>query len=171
MDPERREKLGQRWVCHACEARFYDLRRPEPRCPRCGADPREAPEPEKPRRVRARKARKPKAAASGTAVAGPAASAARETEPEEAAPSPASRGRRSPAGKKATVKTKSTSARTKAARAKGHRRAKKVTRRADGSSAAGDPDQLEEGISNDALDLEDSGLGGDSHIEEELDDA
>ncbi len=26
----RKLKLGQRWVCYECDARFYDLNRPEP---------------------------------------------------------------------------------------------------------------------------------------------
>ncbi len=174
MDPERRERLGQRWVCHACEARFYDLRRPEPHCPRCGADPREAPAPEKPKRVRARKSPKarkaPKAAmaSSGTAAAGPAKSAAREMKPEEEAPSPIARGRRSPAGKKAALKAKAPATKTKAARTKGQGRAKKATRRDDASSAVGDPDKAEEGASTETIDLGDY---GDSHIEEDLGDA
>ena len=40
MDPERKAKLGQRWSCSACDIHFYDLQKPEPRCPRCQADPR-----------------------------------------------------------------------------------------------------------------------------------
>jgi hypothetical protein len=51
--------LGGRWECFRCGAKFYDLNRPEPTCPKCGADqrdkPREkpatpAPQPERPRR-------------------------------------------------------------------------------------------------------------------------
>ncbi len=34
---------GVRYVCHGCGCKFYDLNRPEPLCPRCGADPREGP--------------------------------------------------------------------------------------------------------------------------------
>ncbi len=35
--------LGTRHVCWKCEAKFYDLNKPSPACPKCGADPREAP--------------------------------------------------------------------------------------------------------------------------------
>jgi hypothetical protein len=30
-------------MCYKCAAKFYDLNRPEPLCPKCGADQREAP--------------------------------------------------------------------------------------------------------------------------------
>ena len=36
-------KLGTRYTCHKCATKFYDLSRPEPTCPECGADQREAP--------------------------------------------------------------------------------------------------------------------------------
>jgi hypothetical protein len=35
--------LGEKYVCYSCGAKFYDLGKPEPRCPKCGADQREAP--------------------------------------------------------------------------------------------------------------------------------
>ena len=52
--------LGGRWECFNCSSKFYDLGKPEPICPKCGADqrdkPREKPTPpsppaEKPRRA------------------------------------------------------------------------------------------------------------------------
>ena len=36
--------LGQRYTCYECETKFYDLNRPEPICPSCGADQRERPD-------------------------------------------------------------------------------------------------------------------------------
>jgi hypothetical protein len=36
-------KLGNKWACYGCGAKFYDLNQPEPVCPRCGADQREKP--------------------------------------------------------------------------------------------------------------------------------
>jgi uncharacterized protein (TIGR02300 family) len=33
---------GDRYTCHSCECKFYDLNRPAPLCPRCGVDQREA---------------------------------------------------------------------------------------------------------------------------------
>jgi uncharacterized protein (TIGR02300 family) len=36
-------KLGTRYACFQCGTKFYDLNRPEPFCPECGADQREAP--------------------------------------------------------------------------------------------------------------------------------
>lgn len=40
---ERHSKLGAKWACFSCGAKFYDLNQPEPLCPRCGADQREKP--------------------------------------------------------------------------------------------------------------------------------
>ncbi len=36
-------KLGRKWNCFQCAASFYDLNRPEPLCPKCGADQRQRP--------------------------------------------------------------------------------------------------------------------------------
>ena len=36
-------KLGRKWNCFQCSASFYDLNRPEPLCPKCGADQRQRP--------------------------------------------------------------------------------------------------------------------------------
>ena len=36
-------KWGKRYTCHKCGARFYDMNKPEPKCPKCGADPSKAP--------------------------------------------------------------------------------------------------------------------------------
>jgi hypothetical protein len=35
---EPRSKLGSKWECFSCGAKFYDLNKPEPLCPRCGAN-------------------------------------------------------------------------------------------------------------------------------------
>jgi uncharacterized protein (TIGR02300 family) len=35
--------LGTKHVCYKCGTKFYDLRKPEPICPKCGADQRESP--------------------------------------------------------------------------------------------------------------------------------
>lgn len=43
MEAERRERLGTKWVCYSCETRFYDLKKPDPLCPKCQADQRESP--------------------------------------------------------------------------------------------------------------------------------
>lgn len=34
--------LGNKHVCFKCSAKFYDLKKPDPICPKCGADQREA---------------------------------------------------------------------------------------------------------------------------------
>jgi hypothetical protein len=34
---------GQRFVCFKCNARFYDLQKPVPICPKCAADQTKAP--------------------------------------------------------------------------------------------------------------------------------
>ena len=36
-------KLGTKWTCFRCAAKFYDLNKPVPLCPRCEADQRERP--------------------------------------------------------------------------------------------------------------------------------
>ncbi len=38
-----RKDLGTKHECHECGAKYYDLHRPVPTCPKCGADPRETP--------------------------------------------------------------------------------------------------------------------------------
>jgi uncharacterized protein (TIGR02300 family) len=35
--------LGTKYVCYKCGTRFYDLKKPVPACPKCGADQREQP--------------------------------------------------------------------------------------------------------------------------------
>ena len=36
-------RLGARYTCFTCGTKFYDLNKPVPTCPECGADQREAP--------------------------------------------------------------------------------------------------------------------------------
>jgi uncharacterized protein (TIGR02300 family) len=35
--------LGNKFVCFKCNTRFYDMKKPDPICPKCGADQRESP--------------------------------------------------------------------------------------------------------------------------------
>ena len=35
--------LGTKYVCFKCGTKFYDLKKPAPVCPKCGADQRESP--------------------------------------------------------------------------------------------------------------------------------
>jgi uncharacterized protein (TIGR02300 family) len=35
--------LGAKHICFKCGTRFYDLKKPAPICPKCGADQRESP--------------------------------------------------------------------------------------------------------------------------------
>lgn len=35
--------LGTKHLCFKCGTRFYDLKKPEPLCPKCGADQRQNP--------------------------------------------------------------------------------------------------------------------------------
>ncbi|MCB9675414.1 MAG: FYDLN acid domain-containing protein [Alphaproteobacteria bacterium] len=41
--PLDKTKLGTRFTCFSCGTKFYDLGRPVPTCPECGADQTEAP--------------------------------------------------------------------------------------------------------------------------------
>ena len=43
MQTERKLRFGTKWTCYSCGAKFYDLNKPEPICPKCGADQRESP--------------------------------------------------------------------------------------------------------------------------------
>jgi hypothetical protein len=36
--------LGKKYNCYSCHTKFYDLGKPEPICPKCGADQRDAEE-------------------------------------------------------------------------------------------------------------------------------
>lgn len=36
--------LGRKYTCYSCHTKFYDLGKPVPLCPKCGADQREADE-------------------------------------------------------------------------------------------------------------------------------
>jgi hypothetical protein len=40
---DRKNKLGTKWTCYDCSAKFYDLNAPVPLCPKCGADQRTKP--------------------------------------------------------------------------------------------------------------------------------
>lgn len=35
--------LGTKYNCFKCQTKFYDLKKPVPTCPKCGADQRDAP--------------------------------------------------------------------------------------------------------------------------------
>jgi uncharacterized protein (TIGR02300 family) len=35
--------LGTKHACYKCGTKFYDMKKPEPICPKCGADQRESP--------------------------------------------------------------------------------------------------------------------------------
>ena len=35
--------LGNKHLCFKCSTKFYDFKKPEPICPKCGADQRESP--------------------------------------------------------------------------------------------------------------------------------
>ena len=35
--------LGNKHVCFKCSTKFYDMKKPDPLCPKCGADQRESP--------------------------------------------------------------------------------------------------------------------------------
>jgi hypothetical protein len=49
--------LGTKHVCFKCGTRFYDLKKPEPLCPKCGADQRQSPAVKAPSEKRTRAAR------------------------------------------------------------------------------------------------------------------
>ncbi len=48
--------LGTKYTCFKCAVKFYDMKRPEPLCPKCGADQRETPPQKSVERAERRKA-------------------------------------------------------------------------------------------------------------------
>ena len=43
MDQQQKARLGERFTCFQCGTKFYTLNKPEPTCPECSADQRNAP--------------------------------------------------------------------------------------------------------------------------------
>jgi uncharacterized protein (TIGR02300 family) len=37
------KELGSKFVCFKCSTKFYDMKKPDPICPKCGTDQRESP--------------------------------------------------------------------------------------------------------------------------------
>ena len=35
--------LGTKYICFKCATKFYDMKKPDPLCPKCGTDQRESP--------------------------------------------------------------------------------------------------------------------------------
>lgn len=54
--------LGTKHTCWKCGTKFYDLKKPAPACPKCGADPRQAPVVKAPSAAEKKRAAKPVAA-------------------------------------------------------------------------------------------------------------
>jgi uncharacterized protein (TIGR02300 family) len=51
--------LGTKHTCWKCGTKFYDLKKPAPACPKCGADPRQAPVTKGPSAAEKKRAAKP----------------------------------------------------------------------------------------------------------------
>ena len=51
--------LGTKHACFKCGTRFYDLKKAEPICPKCGADQRQSPAVKAPAEKRTRAAARP----------------------------------------------------------------------------------------------------------------
>ena len=41
--PMGAKDLGNKFVCFKCSTKFYDMKKPDPVCPKCGSDQRESP--------------------------------------------------------------------------------------------------------------------------------
>ena len=52
--------LGNKFVCFKCSAKFYDMKKPDPVCPKCGTDQRESPANRPAEKTRGRLASVPK---------------------------------------------------------------------------------------------------------------
>ena len=79
--------MGSKFTCFKCGAKFYDMKKPEPVCPKCGADQRESPSSRAP--DKAERKRTPRAVVDEPAVeeeaVEEAAAEEEEDETEEAA--------------------------------------------------------------------------------------
>ncbi len=74
-------ELGSKFTCFNCGTKFYDLHKPEPLCPKCGADQREVPVKASPASER-RRARTPEPVAPEPEEADKDASVGEADEPE-----------------------------------------------------------------------------------------
>jgi uncharacterized protein (TIGR02300 family) len=79
--------LGTKYICYKCGTKFYDLKKPVPACPKCGADQREMPvaKPQTARQQRAAAAAKEAAEEPEVAVAEEEADDEEDDEKEEKA--------------------------------------------------------------------------------------
>lgn len=75
--------LGNKFVCFKCGTKFYDLKKPEPVCPKCGTDQREAAASKPAETRRGRFAAVPKVVEPVAETPEPAAAAGDEEEAEE----------------------------------------------------------------------------------------
>ena len=64
--------LGAKHTCYKCQTKFYDLKKPEPICPKCGADQRQSPA-NKPTTASEKRSRPKPAPAPAAAVVDPEA--------------------------------------------------------------------------------------------------
>jgi uncharacterized protein (TIGR02300 family) len=75
--------LGNKFVCYKCSSKFYDLKKPDPVCPKCGADQREAAASKPPEGRRSRLSSVPKIVEPAEPVAAEGAEEAEELDDEE----------------------------------------------------------------------------------------
>ncbi|MEE8556952.1 MAG: histone H1-like repetitive region-containing protein [Myxococcota bacterium] len=159
MEAAQKEKLGQKWACVACGIKFYDLNSPEPSCPRCKADPRQAPAvapKTKGRKSTAKKTTAKKTTAKKTtAKKTPAKKTTAKKTPAKKTTANKTPAKKTPAKKTTAKKTP----------AKKNTRAKKTNE--EGSSEAGADPELELEPEIDDIDLEELDLAGSEDIADE----
>lgn len=78
--------LGSKFICFKCSTKFYDLKKPEAVCPKCGADQRESPANRPVEKTRGRLAAVPKVIEPIVPAAEPAEEEEIEEFPDEDAP-------------------------------------------------------------------------------------
>lgn len=81
-------ELGKKYTCYSCHTKFYDLGKPTPLCPKCGADQRDADDTPVYTSPRSKRIVEPEPVEDEefTPAAEPAAAAAEGDEEEEFAP-------------------------------------------------------------------------------------
>ena len=77
--------LGTKFTCYSCQSKFYDMKKPAPICPKCGADQREQPVAKVTERKRGAPASKLEAVEEEDALVKPAEADEDEEEEEEEA--------------------------------------------------------------------------------------
>lgn len=80
--PMGAKDIGNKFICFKCSTKFYDMKKPDPVCPKCGSDQRESPANKPAEKGRGRLAAVPRVVEPVEPIV-PAAAESEESEDEE----------------------------------------------------------------------------------------